>query len=156
ALAQTAFAALVWATGRRYASQLGAGDPGPQPAEGIAREDDEPRSFSLRRGLESRFVALILAYQVLSALGSQLSDFLVYDRASAQYPDPTDLAGFLAVYTAVMNIAAIAFLVVLAGPLLRRFGLQLGITANPIVLTVFALFMVAVNAVSGGTSMALL
>ena len=156
ALAQAAFAALVWATGRRYASLLGAYDPGPAPTERPVADDDRPASFSLRRSLQSQFVALILAYQVLSALGSQLSDFLVFDRASAQYPDPTDLAGFLALYTAVMNIASIGFLILLAGPLLRRFGLRLGITANPFVLTVFALVMVAVNAVSGGTSMALL
>ena len=156
ALAQAAFAALVWATGRRYASLLGAHDPGPAPTERpVADDDGRPDSPSGDR-CGSRFVALILAYQVLSALGSQLSDFLVFDRASAQYPDPADLAGFLALYTAVMNIASIGFLVLLAGPLLRRFGLRLGITANPIVLTVFALAMVAVNAVSGGTSMALL
>ncbi len=83
-----------------------------------------------------RSCALILAYQVLSALGSQLADFLVFDRASAQYPDPADLARFLAGYTAVMNIVSIAFLFLLAGPLLRRFGLRLGIALNPVVLTV--------------------
>ena len=55
-----------------------------------------------------------------------------------------------------MNIVGIAFLFLLAGPLLRRFGLRLGIPANPLVLTVFALAMVAVNAISGGTSFALL
>ena len=43
-------------------------------------------------GCRSRFVALIVAYQVLSALGSQLADFLVFDRATAQYPGPHDLA----------------------------------------------------------------
>ena len=80
------------------------------------------------------FVALILGYQVLSAVGSQLADFLVLDRATASFPDPAELAGFLAGYTAVMNIVSIGFLL-LAGPLLRRYGLRLGITANPLVLT---------------------
>jgi hypothetical protein len=156
ALAQAAFAALVWATGRRYASLLRS--PGPEPAPSVrAGTDGDPSpGFSLRRSLTGRFVRLILAYQVLSALGSQLSDFLVYDRAAARYPDPADLAGFLAAYTALMNIAAIGFLALLAGPLLRRFGLRLGIPANPLVLTAFALVMVAVNAVSGGTSFVLL
>jgi hypothetical protein len=100
-------------------------------------------------------VALILAYQVLSALGSQLADFLVFDRATAQYPDPVDLAQYIAGYTAVMNAVSIAFLFVLAGPLLRRFGLRLGIAANPLVLTVFSVGMVAVNA-GGAASIALL
>ncbi len=55
-----------------------------------------------------------------------------------------------------MNAVSIAFLFVLAGPLLRRFGLRLGIAANPLVLTVFAVAMVVVHAVSGGISLALL
>ena len=102
---------------------------------------------SIRGLLANPFVALILGYQVLSALGSQLSDFLVFDRAAAQYPEAADLAGFLAAYTAVMNAVAIGFLVLLAGPLLRRFGLKAGIAANPLVMTVFAGGMLAINAV---------
>ncbi len=156
ALAQAAFAALVWATGRRYASLLGSPGPAPAPSASAADDGDRSPGFSLWRSLTSPFVALILAYQVFSALGSQLSDFLVYDRAAAQYADPADLAGFLAGYTAVMNIVAIAFLALVAGPLLGRFGLRLGIPANPVVLTAFALAMVAVSAVSSGTSFVLL
>ncbi len=156
ALAQTAFAALVWATARRYATLLGSPGPEPSPSAPAREDQDQSSGFSLRRSLAGRFVVLILGYQVLSALGSQLSDFLVYDRASAQYADPADLAGFLASYTAVMNVVAIAFLALLAGPLLRRFGLRLGIPANPLVLTALALAMVAVNAMSGGTSFVLL
>ncbi len=155
ALAQAAFAGLVLATGRRYASQLGSAAAGP-PRDQLSSNGDRPDRPSLRSLLTSPFVALILAYQLLSALGSQLSDFLVFDRATAQYPDAADLARFLAGYTAVMNTASIAFLFALAGPLLRRFGLRLGIAANPLALTVFAAGMVAVNAVTGGTSLALL
>ncbi len=155
ALAQAVFATLVWATGRRYARQLGS--PGSRPApDGLAGAADRTTRPSLRRSFASRFVLFILAYQVLSALGSQLADFLVYDRAIAQYPDPADLARFLAGYTAVMNAVSIAFLFALAGPLLRRFGLRLGIAANPLVLTVFAVAMIAMLALSGGTSFALL
>ena len=156
AIAQGAFAGLVWATGRRFVAQLapvqaGAESLGPPPpaAEGGARP-------SLGALLARRFVALILGYQVLSALGSQLADFLVYDRAAAQYPDPADLAGFLSGYTSVMNVVSIAFLAVLAGPLLRRFGLRLGITANPLVLTVFAVAMIATLVVDGAASLSLL
>ena len=154
ALAQAAFAGLVWATGRQYANLLGSAD------EAAANRQDaraEGRATpSLRALLASRFVALILAYQVLSALGSQLADFLVFDRATAQYPDPADLARFLAGYTAIMNVASIAFLFALAGPLLRRNGLRLGIAANPVVLTAFALGMIVVSALSGAASFALL
>ena len=73
ALAQAAFAALVWATGRRYASLLGSTEPRATPSRARGRRRGRRRDrFSLRRALASRFVALILAYQVLSALGSQL------------------------------------------------------------------------------------
>ena len=93
---------------------------------------------------------------MLSALGSQFSDYLVYDRAGAQFTDPADLARFLAGYTAAINVASIAFLFLLAGPLLRRFGLRLGITANPFVLGAFAVAMLVVLAAAGAGSMALL
>jgi hypothetical protein len=152
ALAQAAFAALVWATGRRHpiarlASARATG------GDGDDGDDERP---SLRRLLATRFVVLILAYQVLSALASQVADYLVYERAAALLPDAQDLAGFLAGFTAAMNAASIAFLVLLAAPLLRRFGLPLGITANPVVLAVFAFAMVAVLGVAGGGSTAML
>ncbi|HEU0245064.1 MAG TPA: Npt1/Npt2 family nucleotide transporter [Candidatus Limnocylindrales bacterium] len=154
ALCQGAFAGLVWATGRRYPAALRAS---PRPPETAAKPNPEASSgTSLRRLLGSRFVVLIVAYQVLSAIGSQLADFLVYDRASAQFADPGALAGYLAAYTAAMNVVSIAFLFLLAGPLLRRFGLRMGIAANPAVLTVFAVAMLAVLGVAGGASFALL
>jgi ATP/ADP translocase len=156
AIAQGAFAALVWATGRRYPSQLRSRAPAPRPVAQSGPNVDDTSGRSIRRLLGSRFVALIIAYQVLSALGSQLADYLVFDRATAQYPDPADLARFLAGYTAVMNVVSIAFLFGVAGPLLRRFGLRLGITANPLVVTIFASGMIVVLASSGGASLALL
>ena len=155
AIAQGAFAGLVWATGRRYPAQLRLAD-GP-PAGSAARADEaRPPARSLRRLFGSRFVVLIVVYQVLSAVGSQLADYLVFDRATAQYPDAADLAGYLAGYTAVMNVVSIAFLFLVAGPLLRRYGLRMGIAANPLVLTAFAVAMIAVLGVGGGASFALL
>jgi hypothetical protein len=153
AISEGAFAALVWATGRRYAGTLtGSGEP----AHSGDRTNDAAEESSLRRLFGQRFVALILGYQVLSALGSQVADFLVFDRAAAQFPSAEDLARFLAGYTAAMNIVSIAFLFFLAGPLLRRFGLKLGIAANPFVVTVFTGLMIVVLAAAGGGSVALL
>ena len=127
-----------------------------EPAHTGDRTNDAAEESSLRRLFGQRFVALILGYQVLSALGSQISDFLVFDRAAAQFPSAEDLARFLAGYTAAMNIVSIAFLFFLAGPLLRRFGLKLGITANPFVVTVFTGLMIVVLAAAGAGSVALL
>ena len=155
AIAQGAFGGLVWATGRRFAAQLEREKTGTAVAPPPPELDGESRP-SLVAVLANRFVTLILGYQVLSALGSQLSDYLVFDRAAAQYPDPAELASFLSVYTSVMNVVSIAFLAVLAGPLLRRFGLRLGITANPLVLTVFAVAMIAALVQEGAASFSLL
>jgi hypothetical protein len=153
AICQGAFAALVWATGRRYAALL-AGTV--ELADTSDRTSGAAEESSFRRLFGQRFVALILGYQVLSALGSQVSDFLVFDRAAAQYPSAEDLARFFAGYTAVMNIASIAFLFLAAGPLLRRYGLRLGIAANPLVVTLFAALMILVLSATGGASLALL
>ena len=155
AISQSAFAVLVWATGRQFVDQLGPAALDAPPV-GVPPEPEADARPSFRALLARRFVALILGYQVLSALGSQLSDYLVFDRAAAQYPDPADLAGFLSGYTSVMNVVSIAFLAVLAGPLLRRFGLRLGITANPLVLTVFAVAMIAALVIEGAASFSLL
>ncbi|HET6950631.1 MAG TPA: hypothetical protein VFI47_09660, partial [Acidimicrobiales bacterium] len=125
ALAQAVFTALVLVTGVRYAAFIVIA-PAPRPAHGASPAPDAAdRGPGLRQLLATPFVALILAYQLLSALASQLSDYLVFDRAAAQYSAAEDLARFLAGYTAVMNVVSIAFLALVAGPLLRRYGLRL-------------------------------
>ena len=155
AIAEATFAVLVLATERRHPAQLGGNGHGATTVERHAA-DDVAAGISVRQLLRRRFVLLIVAYQVLSALGSQLADFLVLDRATAQYTATADLARFMAGYTAVMNLVAIAFLFALAGPLLQRFGLRLGIEANPFVVTILAVGMVVVYALTGASSLALL
>ena len=86
----------------------------------------------MRTLFASGLVLLLLVYQVLSAMGSQVVDFLLFDRAAAQYSGD-DLTRFLSAYTAVLNLADILFLALLAGPLMRRFGLRLGLVLNPAV-----------------------
>jgi hypothetical protein len=154
AVAEAAFAALVLVTGLRYAGHLS--PLRPEVVATPSTDDAGPTARPPLRQLLGGFVALILGYQVLSALGSQLADFLVYDRAVAYYSTAEDLARFLALYTAVMNAVSILFLVAVAGPLLRRFGLRLGIAANPLVVTILAVGMLAALAIGGGGSVLLL
>ncbi len=154
AAVQVAFVALVWATGRRYAHLLDLPPVAPGATlDEAARDRDD---ISLRGLLRRPFIALLLAYQVLSALGNQLADFLVFDRASALYPTAEELGRFVAGYTALMNAIAIAFLFLFAGPLLRRFGLRIGIGANPAVGFGFALASAAVLVAAGPASFGLL
>ena len=156
AVAQATFAGLVLATGRRYPAELADGGRGGPRRRAPRVADDARPPPRLRRLLRSRFVALILAYQVLSALGSQLADFLVFDRATAQYPATADLAGFMAGYTAVMNVGGHRLPVPARRPAPAAVRAQARVAANPFVVTILAVGMLVVLALSGAGSLALL
>ena len=85
--------------------------------------------------LATRFALLLIGYQVIAAAGTYLIEFVLFDRAAARYDDAASLTRFLSTYTALLNLVDILFLVLLAGVLLRRFGLRLGIAANPALVT---------------------
>ncbi len=86
---------------------------------------------SLRSLLRNRYVVLIMVFQMLSAVESTLLDFLVYDHAGRRYTNSTDLATFVGRFSAIAYGADIIFLILLAGLLIGRFGLRLGLFANP-------------------------
>ena len=142
--AQLAYLALVLATERRF----------PEVRAAAAEEAPAFARPPLRTLFTSGLVLLILVYQVLSAMGSQVVDFLLFDRAAAQYSGD-DLTRFLAGYTAVLNVADILFLAVLAGPLMRRFGLRLGLVLNPVVVAALLAVMVVVAAGPGAATFGL-
>lgn len=127
-VAGAAMLALVAETARRYPDQMRARPPAapPAPADGAP----------LRRVPLSGLVLAIFGYQVLSAAVTQLLDYIVWERAAARYGDAGDLAHFQGLYGAAINIVAIAFVVLLAGRLLSRFGVGLGLAANPGVVVV--------------------
>ena len=96
---------------------------------------------------------LIVAFQMLSAVESQWLDFLVYDRAAQRYEDSTELARFVSQFAAIAYGTDILFLLLLAGFLLRRYGLRYGLTANSLgVLTVVAAIIVATTIQGAGAT----
>jgi HEAT repeat protein len=125
-------------TGRRYPAALAL----------VAPPADVPKA-PLRTLVTNRFVVLVFAYQVFSAMGSQLLDFMVFDRAAAIYTSSADLARVVSVLTAALNGTNILFLALFAGYLLRRFGLRLGINANPMVVSALVAVIVAASALTG-------
>jgi hypothetical protein len=134
-LAAAVFMALVARTKRTFSVELSlvADDFGPQ------------RRPTIRSLLSNHFVRLVIAFQMLSAVESQWLDFLVNDRAAQRYTRTSELATFLSRFFAIAYGADILFLVVLAGLLLRRFGLRYGLMANPgVVLTVVVSMIAAV------------
>ena len=84
-------------------------------------------------------------------MGSWLVDYLLFNRANAHYSGD-DLTRFLSWYTAVLNLADILFLALLAGPLLRRFGLRLGLVLNPAVVAALLAVMAVVVAGPGAAA----
>ena len=145
-VAQLAFLGLLLVTERRFPEIRD-----DAPAEGAPTVVRPPLRTLFVPGL----VLLLLTYQVLSAMGSQVVDFLLFDRAAAQYSGD-DLTRFLSTYTAVLNLVDILFLAVLAGPLMRRFGLRLGLTLNPAVVAGILAVMAVVAAASGSAAFGLL
>jgi len=137
--AQLAFLALVLVTERRFPEIRSAAAPG------ASEETTRPSSRTL---FASGLVLLLLVYQVLSAMGSWLVEYVLFNRAHAHYSGD-DLARFLSWYTAILNAADILFLALVAGPLMRRFGLRLGLILNPAVVTALLVSMSAVVAGPG-------
>jgi hypothetical protein len=130
-VAAGAMLALVVATAREFPDEMRARPP----ALPAATEVDAPR----RRLELSALVVAIFGYQVLSAGVSYLLDYIVWERAAARYPDAGDLAHFQGLYGAAINLVSIAFVVLLAGRLLSRYGVGLGLAANPGVVVVLVL-----------------
>jgi hypothetical protein len=139
-----AFAVLLAQTGRRYPAQLHA-VPAPIAVTPAA-------SQTLGRGRVTRLVLLVLGYSVASAAATQLLYFIVWDQAAARYPDATHLAAFLGAFGAIMNTISIAFVVLLAGRLLRRFGVRLGLVANPVAVLAVTTVSIVTGAVAGSAT----
>jgi len=99
-----------------------------QMSEGVRPQVESP---PLRKLLAKRFVILIFAYQMLSAMVSQLLDFMLLSAAGERYVDSDALATFFGNFTFVVNLIDLLFLALVAGFLLSRFGLKFGLIANP-------------------------
>jgi AAA family ATP:ADP antiporter len=106
----------------------------------------------LRRVVVKRFVLFVFAYQMLSAMASQLLDFMVLAAADARFADSDVLAQFFGNYTFFLNLIDLLFLTLVAGLLLSRFGLRFGLAANPGVDILFLVAIVATGVVAGPTS----
>ena len=103
----------------------------------------------LRKVMAKRFVLLVFAYQMLSAMVSQFLDFMVMASAGERFVQSDALAHFFANYTFWLNLIDLLFLLLFAGFLLSRFGLRFGLSANGGVVVLFLLAIVAAGIVVG-------
>jgi hypothetical protein len=151
-LAALLFLAVAMVTARSYPELLSV-PPAPLPESGPGPAGPELRpTRQLLRA--DRLVVLVFGYQVLSAIVTQLLDYMVWERAALRYPDPTDLARFLGLFGATINVVSVAFVVVLAGRLLTRYGIRFGLAANPAGVLALLLLSAATGAVAGPASTA--
>ncbi len=138
------FFALVVMTRRSYPVELAK----------IERPDVGSEPTTLRSLTRNRYVMLIIGFQMLSAVESQWLDFLVLSSAARRYDTTNELARFLSQFSAIAYGADILFLLVLAGLLLRRFGLRYGLTANSVgVLTLIGAIIVGTTIAGSGATL---
>ena len=139
-LAAAMFTMLVIATRRSFPTELLVVDDG---------GDATSAAPTLRSLLRHRYVTLIIGFQMLSAVESQWLDFLVLDRAAQRYPDREDLAAFIGRFMAVTYGVNILFLLLVAGAVIRRFGLRYGLTANPGAVLAFLAAVITASVLQG-------
>jgi hypothetical protein len=142
-----AFAVIVWYTQRCYPELSVAPD-----AHADAAEAEHRTRPSLRSLARNRYVVLLALFQVLSATESQWLDYLVYDRAAQRYTSSDALAEFISRFTAISYGADIVFLLCLAGLVLRRFGLRLGLALDAAVVLLIVVATIAFSAALGSAS----
>ena len=134
---------LVLYTAREFPAQLLAR---PEPAAPAGSQpEDSAEGRSRWASLRDRLVVGVLAYQLLSGSVTQLLDYMVWDRAAAAFPDPAPLARFQGFYGATLNIFSIVFVFVVASWLLRRYGVRIGLAANPALIVVASIALVAIG-----------
>ena len=106
----------------------------------------------MRTLLKQRTVLMLLLYQMLSAMASQILDFMVLAAAGGRFTESTALARFFGSYTVFLNLTDLLFVLLLAGLLLSRFGLRFGLLANPAVVIALLLAIVIAGIVGGAGS----
>ena len=106
----------------------------------------------LRKTLTNRFVLLIFAYQMLSAMASQFLDYMVMASAGARFTQTDSLTNFLGTYTFALNLTDLLFLALVAGFLLTRFGLKFGLTLNPGMIVLLLVAVVVAGIFTGPAS----
>jgi hypothetical protein len=137
-----AYLGSAFVAGRQYPDELG---QRPEPRLPAAQPTHVDPPDTPRNGL---FVAMF-GYQLLAAAITQLLDYVVWERAAFHFPDPSDLARFQGLYGTALNVVALAFVFLVAGRLLVRYGERGGLAANP--LGVVALLLVgAIVGLVGG------
>lgn len=121
----------------------------PEPSSVTEQPEDSAEGRSRWGFLRDSLVVGVLAYQLLSGSVTQLLDYMVWERAAAAFPEPEPLARFQGFYGAALNVTSIFFVFVVASWLLRRYGVRIGLAANPALIVVATVVLIAIGAGPG-------
>jgi AAA family ATP:ADP antiporter len=108
----------------------------------------------LRKVLTRRFVLAIFAYQMLSAMVTQLLEYMVMTAAAERFTGSDALASFYGTFTFALNLTDLLFVALVAGVLMSRFGLKFGLTFNPAGVILLLVIMATIGLVTGPTATA--
>ena len=82
--------------------------------------------------LRKRYTLLVFMFQLVTSAASLLVQYIVYSEAQQFFPAQAELSQFIGLVKAGTTALSFLFLVLIAGRLLVRFGLPLGIAGSPI------------------------
>jgi ATP/ADP translocase/HEAT repeat protein len=92
---------------------------------------------------KNRYTALLLFMPVFSILSLYLLDNSFNSLAQLRYPNTNELAAFFGLFSAIINLLIFMGKTFLAGPLLARYGIRVGLLSHPIVVFIGAAAFVA-------------
>lgn len=95
--------------------------------------------------LKDRFVVLLVIVTALNLLAYFFIDNAFYDRVYVRFPEPDELASFLAEFLAISSLFNLGSRAFASGKLITRYGLLVGLLTLPLVLTASALAVTVVG-----------
>ena len=106
----------------------------------------ETESRSLGAYLRSPYIALMFGLTIAAWLSFYFVDNIFYNRISAQFPDQAALSAFMGLYLAGLGIFTLFNNLFLAGFIVNRFGVRVGLFVLPVLLFVVMLAFSVVGA----------
>ena len=122
----------------------------PPPPAPTAEHSGKPERAGLSALLANPLVRAVFLYQVLSSMGTQLLEYLLFDRAASHFSGAGELTRFMGGYTFALNLTDLLVLLLLGSFMMSRFGLRFGLTANPAIVSALVACAVVV-AITAGT-----
>ena len=87
---------------------------------------------ALKAIISKRYTLLVFGYQLISSAVSLLVQYLVYSEAQNFFPEQAELSRFIGLIKAGTTGLSFLFLIFVAGRLLLRFGMPLGVAGSPL------------------------